>query len=180
MKIGKIFIDFTILQELNPQLLKVQDTSDWFSAEDKQATILITPPGSIKSINNTFAKHQTNIYNSTNLQLSCLTECGNQILQDLPDGIYKICLQSTYEGLGKTRYYLKTDRFKIEWYKEFVNLGLEYVDSNNIKYEALYDARKHITTAEAFTLDGDFTRANREFREAQKKLNKLRKCKECL
>jgi hypothetical protein len=46
MQAGEIFIDFTILNELNPQLIKVQDNSTWFIAEDKQATIFITPPGS--------------------------------------------------------------------------------------------------------------------------------------
>ena len=178
--IGKINIDFTILQELNPQLLKIQDVSDWFSAEDKQATLIVFPPGSTKGIANIFAKHETTILTSVNLGLSCLTTCGESELQDLSDGVWKICLQSAYQGLEKTRYFLKTDRFKIEWYKEFVNLGLEYVDTNNPKYEALYDARKHLSTAESFIIDGDFTKANREFNEAQKKLNKIRECKNCL
>ena len=43
-----------------------------------------------------------------------------------------------------------------------------------LKYEALYECIKHIDTANSFTLDGDFTKANREFIEAQKKFNKIR------
>ena len=179
-QVGKIKIDFTILQELNPQLLKVQDASNWFSAEDKQATLIVTPPGSTKGIANVFAKHETTILTSVNLGLSCLTTCGESELQDLSDGVWTICVKSAYQGLEKTRYFLKTDRFKIEWYKEFANLGFEYVDINNVKYEALYDARKHLTTAEAFIIDGNFTKANREFTLAQKKLNKIRKCKDCI
>lgn len=176
--IGKINIDFTVLQEINPQLIKIQDCSEWFSAEDKQATLIVTPPGSTKGIANIFVKHETTILTSQNLGLTCDLTCTD--LADLSDGVYKICLQSAYKGLNKTRYYLKTCRFKLEWYKEFANLGFQYVDTNNPKYEALYDARKHLSTAESFIIDGDFTKANREFNEAQKKFNKIRKCKDCL
>lgn len=179
MEVGEIKIDFTIIPELNPQILKVCDNSDWFSAEDKQATIFIYPPGSGKAITHIFAKNKINTYNSSNLGLNCLTECGEQIYNDLSDGIYKICLKSAYEGLEKTRYYLKSDRFMVEFYKEFASKGLEYVNTNDPIYDALYDAKKHLTTAEAFMLDGDFTKANREFQEAQKKFNALRKCKDC-
>jgi hypothetical protein len=111
--------------------------------------------------------------------LSCLAECEEQSYQDLSDGIWKICVKSAYEGIEKTRYYLKTDIFRIEWYKEFSSKGLEYVNTNDPIYDALYDAEKHLTTAEAFMLDGDFTKANREFQEAQKKFNKIRTCKNC-
>lgn len=179
-QIGKINIDFTVIQELNPQLIKVQDNSDWFFAEDKSATIIITPPGSSKGIVNVFAKKETNTFNSSNLGLSCITECTDQVHQPLSDGIWKITLQSIYQGLEKKRYYLKTDTFRIEWAKEFVNLGLEYVNTKDLKYEALYDCIKHLDTANSFTLDGDFTKANREFTEAQKKFNKIRKCQHTL
>lgn len=179
MEVGAISIDFSIISELNPKTLKVVDNSEWFSAEDKQATIFICPPGSSKPITHIFAKHKVNTYNSTNLGLSCLNSCGESQLIDLSDGIWTIRLTSAYEGLEKTRYHLKTDRFLIEFYKEWVNTGLDYVDTKNPIYDALMDAKKHLTTAEAFTVEGDFTRANREFQEAQKKFNKLRACKNC-
>jgi hypothetical protein len=67
----------------------------------------------------------------------------------------------------------------IEWYKEWANIGLDYVDVNDKKYEALLDARKHLTSAESFTVQGDFTKASREFNEAQKKFNKIKKCTNC-
>jgi hypothetical protein len=181
MEIGKINIDFLVHSDiLDPTIIVVGDTSEWFSAEDKVAIISITPPGSAKPINNIFAKKQLNIYNASNLGLVCVTECAEQERVDLSDGIWKICLKSAYTGLEKTRYYLKTDRFLVEWYKEWASLGLEYVDSKNDKYDALLDVRKHLTTAESFTLSGDFTKASREFTEAQKKFNKVRKCKDCL
>lgn len=180
MQIGKINIDFFVLSELDPSTIVIVDKSDWFSAEDKPATIIITPPGSSKGIANVFSKKQLNIFNSSNLGLSCISECKDQVYQPLSDGIWMICLQSIYQGIEKKRYYLKTDTFRVEWAKEFVNLGLEYVNTKDLKYEALYECIKHIDTANSFTLDGDFTKANREFIEAQKKFNKIRKCKNCL
>jgi hypothetical protein len=179
MQAGEIFIDFTILNELNPQLIKVQDNSTWFIAEDKQATIFITPPGSSIAITNIFSKNETNIFNSVNLELSCLAECAEQKYINLSDGIWTLCLKSAYEGFEKKRYHLKSDTFMIEWYKEWANIGLDYVDVNDKKYEALLDARKHLTSAESFTVQGDFTKASREFNEAQKKFNKIKKCTNC-
>jgi len=179
--VGTISIDFTVDSAgLNAEVIRVIDNSQWFSAEDMQATIYIFPPGSSRAITHVFAKNKTNTYNSSNLGLECLAVCDEtQQYSPLSDGIWKIRLTSAYEGLEKTRYYLKTDLFRIEWYKEFASKGLEYVNTNDPIYEALYDSEKHLTTAEAFMLDGDFTKANREFQEAQKKFNALRKCKDC-
>lgn len=180
MEVGQIRVDFTVDSAgLNPQLIRVIDNSEWFSAEDKQSTIYITMPGSSRPITHIFAKHKINTYNSTNLGLDCIVACEDTQQNDLSDGIYKITLKSAYEGLEKTRYYLKTDQFLISWYKEFASAGLDYVDTNNSIYDALYDSRKHLTTAEAFMLDGDFTKANREFTDAQKKFDALKKCKNC-
>lgn len=175
----KVNVDFKILPILDAQIISVADNSDWGVAEDKQSTIYITIPGASTPIANIFAKHKINTYNSTNLQLSCLSDCGEQSYISLPDGIYTIRLTSAYENLEKTRYYLKTDIFKIEWYKEWIGGGLDYTDTKDQKYDALLDCRKHIVSAEAYTIEGDFTRASREFKEAQQKFNKLRKCKDC-
>lgn len=180
MQIGNINIDFKVLSPLDPSILMIADNSDWFSVENMQSTISITPPGSTKAITNTFAKHKLNTFNSINLGLSCLKECGEQQYTDLNDGIWKIVLKSTFEGLEKTRYYLKTDRYMVEWYKEWINIGLTYNKAESLKYDALMDARKHLITAKAHTVDGNFTYANMEFQEAQKKFNELRKCKDCL
>lgn len=176
----KVTVDFKILSPLDSKILMLVDNSEWGIAEDKQSTIYIYPPGSSKSITNIFAKYKVNTYNSVNLQQNCLTSCTDQTFLDLSDGIYTITLRSAYEGLEKTRYYLKTDRFQIEFYKEWINIGLDYTDTKDLRYDALLDCKKHLISAEAYTLDGDFTKANREFQEAQKKFNKIRKCKDCL
>lgn len=180
--IGTINVDFTIDSAgLNSEVIRVIDNSDWYSAEDKQATIFITPPGSSRAITHIFAKNKINTYNSVNLQLSCLsTDCTEQQYEPLSDGIWKVIVKSAYEGLEKTRYYLKTDQFLISWYKEWINTGLDYTDTKDTRYDALNDSRKHLTSAEAYMLDGDFTKANREFQEAQKKFDALKKCKNCI
>jgi hypothetical protein len=180
MIIGKINIDFKILSPLDPSILMIADYSDWFSAENSQSTISITPPGSTKAITNNFAKNKINTFNSVNLGMSCLIECEEQKNIDLNDGIWKIVLKSAYEGLEKTRYYLKSDRFMVEWYKEWINIGLTYDKSETLMYDALMDARKHLITAKAHTIDGNFVYADREFQESQKKFNSLKKCKDCL
>ena len=172
----KVDVDFKILSPLDTKIISVCDNSEWGVAEDKQSTILITLPGSSKAIANIFAKHKVNTYNSSNLGLDCITTCEDIEPADLSDGIYCITLKSAYEGLEKTRYYLKSDRFKIEFYKEWLNTGLDYTDTKDLRYDALLDCRKHLISAEACTIDGDFTRASREFQEAQKKFNKIRKC----
>lgn len=171
----KVDIDFKVLSPLDTKIIMLADNSVWGVAEDKQSTILITPPGSSTPIANIFAKHKINTYNSSNLGLDCVTTCEHTVA-DLSDGIYTIVLKSAYQGLEKTRYYLKTDRFKIEWYKEWLNTGLDYTDTKDVRYDALLDCRKHLISAEACTIDGDFTRASREFQEAQKKFNKIRRC----
>jgi len=178
--VGTIKVDFKILPILDSKIISIMDNSDWYGAEDKQSTILIFPPGSSNAIVNIFAKHKVNTYNSVNLKQNCLTECADQQYESLSDGIYTITLKSAYQGLEKTRYYLKTDIFTIEWYKEWLNTGLDYTDTKDLRYDALLDCKKHLISAEAHTLEGDFTKANREFQEAQKKFNKIRKCKNCL
>jgi len=55
--IDKIDIDFLILTDYDPKLIIVGDISKWYNAENQPATICITPPGGISSINNTFVKH---------------------------------------------------------------------------------------------------------------------------
>ena len=124
MSIGKIEIDFNVLSPLDPKILVLCDNSNWLTAEDKPAYISITPPGSSKAITNIFSKHKVSTFNSTNLQLISFISCSEQGNLDLPDGVWKICLQSSYDKLEKTKYHLKTDRFLVEWYKEYVNFGL--------------------------------------------------------
>lgn len=178
--IDKIEVDFLIITDHDPKLIVVGDISNWYNAENQPATICITPPGGTKSINNTFMKHKLNIFNSVNLGLDCLVECSDQDKNDLQDGIYTITVKSGFIGVDKTRYLLKTDRFKLELDKVYIKAGLEY-DKNDAKFrEDLLEIEFLLRTAEAWTRQGNLTKASRDFAEAQKLLIKYTDCKNCL
>ena len=180
MEAGKINIDFEVIPTYNPQKLLVGDASVWLNAENKPAYILITPPGSKKAISNSFQKERINIFTSVNLGMSCLNTCGEQDYVDLPDGIWTINVKSAYQGIEKIRYYLKTDRFRLELDKIYIKASLEYNIKDKQLREDFSDVELMIRTAEAFARDGDFSKASRDFSEAQKILKKYQDCKNCL
>ena len=180
MQAGKINIDFQVINTYNPQKLWVGDDSVWLNAENQPAYILITPPGSKKAISNTFQKFRINSFNSTNLGLSCLNTCGDQNYVDLPDGIWTINLKSSYQGIEKTRYYLKTDRFRLDLDKVYIKASFEYDVKDKQLRQDFSESEFLIRTAEAFARDGDFAKASRDFSEAQKTLKKYQDCKNCL
>lgn len=180
MEIGKVIVNFTVIPDYEPTTLIVGDLSEWKSAENLPATICITPPGSTKPINTVFQKHRLNIFNSINLGLSCVSTCGEQTYVDLLDGIWKLTLLSGYEGIEKTVYYLKTDRFQLELDKIYVRSGLEF-DRNKKQFrEDLQDLHFLVNAAHAQVRVGDYAKANRDFIQAQTILKKYIDCKDCL
>lgn len=178
--VNKIEIDFLIITDYDPKLIIVGDISEWFNAENLPATICITPPGGTKYIKNTFVKHKLNIFNSVNLGLDCLVECENQEKSDLSDGVYTINIKSGFVGVEKTRYLLKTDKFRNELDKVYVKTGLEYDKNDNEFREDLLNIEFLKKTAEAWARQGNFSKASRDFSEAQKLLRKYTDCKNCL
>lgn len=173
-------MDFEVVPTYNPIHLIIDDVSDWGNAENLPSTISICPPGSIKSINHTFQKHKRNIFNSVNLSLSCLAECDEQVYEPLNDGIWTIIVRSGFEGLDKTRYYLKTDIFRQELDEVYIRTGLEF-DKNNKKFrDDLSDIEFLLRVAESWTRAGDWTKADRDFTEAQAMLEKYKNCKNCI
>lgn len=178
--IGTVKVDFTVIPDFSPDTLVVGDMSVWAVAENQQSTILITPPGSTKAIANTFIKYKLNIFNSENLGLSCLTPDGSHNYVNLPDGIWTINLQSSLEDLEKTRYYLKADKFRMDLDKIYIRSGLEY-DRNNKKFrDDLKDIEFLTRTAAAHTRNGDFYKADRDFSEARRLLDKFQTSKNYL
>ena len=180
MEIGKITINFTVIPDYDPATLIVGDLSVWKGAENLPATICIVPPGSTKSINNTFQKHRLNIFTSINLGLSCLNEFEETTLQDLPDGVWTLKLLSGYEGLEKTVYFLKTDRFQLELDKVYVRAGLDFDKEQKQFREDLQDIHFLVNSSHAQIRTGDFAKANRDFTQAQVLLKKYIDCKDCL
>lgn len=176
----KITVDFQIIDTRNPKLLMIGDTSFWSYAENKPAYILITLPGSSKAKSFTFKKHSLNNFNSHNLGISCLKgDCTDEDYKELPDGIYTICVKSSYEGIEHKAYYLKTDRFDLELSKTVVERALEY-DANDKSFrEAIFDIKWWLFSAQSQAKLGDFVKANMYFNKAKELLNKHRECANC-
>ena len=177
---GKIKIDFQVLETKNPQLLMVSDNSEWDYAEDLNAWITIILPGSTKKLTFAFKKHSIEQFNSHNLGISCFRgDCEEEEYTDLPDGIYTICLKSGYEGIDKKRYYLKTDRFDIDFAKVVVKNGLEYNEEDREFRDKILDVMWFAMTAKSHTIEGNFSEAKYWFEKAKNKLNIFKDCKNC-
>jgi hypothetical protein len=179
--VGKIKIDFDITSS-SPRNIRVEDNSDWIYSEELPAYFQILTPGASKPINYTFFKHQINTLNSHNLGLSCLSgNCTEEQYVDLPDGIYTITLKSGYQGIEETKFYLKTDAFKLEFAKTYIaKLSLSYNEENKAFIEKFAFINGMLLGAKSHTMDGNFTKAQRFFEEAKKLLKKHIECRECI
>ena len=178
MTVGKINIDFGV-SSTSPLHLVVEDFSTWVYAKDLPAYVLITIPGSKKPKTYTFKKHKRNIFNSHNLGLSCLSgDCKEEQYIDTPDGIYTVCLKSGYEDIEETKFYLKTDRFEIEYNKVLVKYGIDDVDQNFINL--MIKIKYVLDVAKSHAMLGDFVKSDRYFQESKKLLKRFVECKNCL
>ena len=177
MEIGNINIEFSV-SSTSPLHLVVEDFSTWVYAEQLPAYVTILIPGSKKPKTYTFKKHKRNIFNSHNLGLSCLSgDCTEEHYIDTPDGLYTICLKSGYENIEDTHYYLKTDRFNIEYSKVMIKDGIEY---NKDFIEYMMQVKFLVEVAKSHAMLGDFVKAQRFFEDAKKKLRKYVECKNCI
>ena len=177
MTVGKININFSTFSN-SPLHIAIMDLSEWLYSEALPAYLLITIPGSKKPKTYTFKKFKTNIFNSHNLGLSCLSgDCTEEHYVDLPDGLYTICLKSGYENIEDTHYYLKTDRFNIEYSKVMIKDGIEY---NKDFIEYMMQVKFLVEVAKSHAMLGDFVKAQRFFEDAKKKLRKYIECKNCI
>ena len=176
--VGKININFNTYSN-SPSHLYIEDLSEWVYAESLPSYILITIPGSKNPKTYTFKKSKRNIFNSHNLGLSCLAgDCKEEVYVDLPDGLYTICLKSSYENIENSQYYLKTDRFDIEYNKVLIKYGIDDVDQNFINL--MVKIKYVLDVAKSHAMNGDFVKANRYFQESKKLLKRFVECKNCL
>lgn len=177
--VGKININFNIFSD-DPKYITIGDLSDWVYAENLASYVLITIPGSKKPKTFTFAKKKLNIFNSHNLGLSCLKgDCTEEVYVDLPDGTYTVCVKSGYEGIEDTRFYLKTNRFDIEYSKVMIKYGFEFKEDLKFLQNMLF-IKGLVEVAKAHAMLGDFVKAQRFFEEAKKKLKKYVECSDCI
>lgn len=180
VEVGQIKIDFDIFS-YTPQNLSIGDLSDWLYAENKPSYITITLPGSKKQINHAFKKKALNSFNSHNLGLSCLRgDCTEEVYVDLPDGIYTICVKSGFEGIENSKFYLKTDRFELEYAKVMVKYGFEFRKEDVEFLNYMSFTQSILTVAKSHAKLGDFVKAQRFFDQARKLLKKYVDCKDCI
>lgn len=178
-KVGKINIDFQVINSNDPKILMIADFSDWAHVINEPAVISITMPGAANAIQYNFVKKNINGFNSNTLGISCETNCGDPDYLDLPDGIYEICLEASPNTFKKQRYYLKLDSTRLELDKQLVKLGFTYSINNKEYIEHLQTIDFLLTVASAATRLGDIPKAAEHFNEALKLLEKYKDCKNC-
>ena len=160
-----ILIDFEVLETNNTKKLLIGDSSKWDYAIELPAYIYITMPGSYKEKEFLFPKGGILTLNSVNMGVNCevTTKCGSIEYVDLPDGVYKIKLQSGFEDIKKEKYYLKTDKLNKEIAKKLVR----NMDKGNSKFkEKVFDIWYLLEVSKAYMIEGDVPKTNRYYNEA--------------
>lgn len=174
-----VVIDFLITSYKDPQTIVIFDVSNWGVAKGNPAYLQVTPPGfkTPKTLN--FVKQSITRLHSVNLGLSCYVEgCGEQEYKDLPDGVWEICLLSSFENLYKKRYFLKTDALRLELDKLYIKANVNYSPDNEI-VKALAQIEFLLKVAESYIKRGDHVQAKVAYDEAQQKTEKYKNCKNC-
>lgn len=161
-------IDFDVLETNNPKKLMVGDTSpNWLHAEDKPAYLYITLPGSKREHIFTFKKGGIQVYNSNNLGLSDIKDnCSGGEYVNLPDGIYKLKLQSGYEEHYVDKYYLKTDIIEKEVAKSIVRNALNPSANNQNFRDKMFEVDWKLRVAKSFMMECNINEASTYYNEA--------------
>lgn len=161
-------IDFDVLETNNPKKLMVGDTSpNWLHAEDKPAYLYITLPGSKREHIFTFKKGGIQVYNSNNLGLSDVKDsCSGGEYVNLPDGIYKLKLQSGYEEHYVDKYYLKTDIIEKEVAKSIVRNALNPSANNQNFRDKMFEVDWKLRVAKSFMMECNINEASVYYNEA--------------
>lgn len=170
---GTVNLKLKFVDSNDSEQLLIADYSEWFIVENFPAYIFITLPGASDPITYTFNKHTINSFNSKTLYLGC-SEC-DEGLSDLPDGVYKAKIQSSYEQFSNEAYYLKTDKLRKELNKRYIEIGFQYTDEAKTKIKELFKIEYYINSAKARVAEGYISDAHKFFEEAQK----LSSCKNC-
>lgn len=179
-QIGKIEIDFEVVDTGNPETLIVHDFSRWKVIENMPAYIEITVPGARKPVILPFKKYATNGFNTLTLGLTSHEDCKEN-LKPLPDGIYSICIRGGAEGTySKQKYFLKKDRLQLQLDTVWIKLGLDY-DHRDINYiTSLQYIEGFLSAASSAARLGKAAKASDFFSMAQADMEKYLDCKNCL
>lgn len=168
-----INIDFHLLDAGEPNILAIVDTSTWGFIESKTAAIEIIVPGSTTIRRYTFHKSRSNIFNSSNLNLSPIG-----VISPLADGIYKIDVIGAH-GNCKHKDILKTDATKLKFYEIYASLGRGKDEETKRKKRILQDIDLLIRSAEALVSRGELKEGMYNFKQAVKDINSYIECETC-
>jgi len=178
--IGEIRLNFQVIDSDDPKMLLVADFSAWKVIKNLPSYIEITLPGSKKPISRVFNKEKINGFNSLSLGTSSHTDCEEN-WQDLPDGIYELCLRGGKDGQHTFhRYYLKKDKFQQELDKAWFKLSLDYSLLKADLFKPLQLIEGLISAASAATKKGKIAEAKDIFKLAQSRIEAYKECKDCI
>jgi hypothetical protein len=171
---SKIKIDFEVRSDL--KWIKVTDMSNWGTIANSPSIIEITRPGFTRFTTKYFDKNKTNIFNSLMLDSNC-TDCANDELIVLEDGIWLITVKGSPSTFNKEIKYLKTDSIQMEIDKIYID-SFENKDKSLVMNK-LVEIEFLLKSAESF-LRYDMERECRmAFEQAQHLVEDLTKCKSC-
>lgn len=166
-----INIDFSILDEtLDPTKVIIVDTSEWGEIKDSPAIIEITVPGMKNPIVQYFQKEMVTILNGKNLELQPVTD---QLLMDLPDGLYKIVVKGSPDSFNKEKYFLKTDRIRLLLNKSLVTSMTTCGELTNHEKNKFIEIFFLIEAARAQVRLGNWCKATELYSEAEDSIKKL-------
>lgn len=161
-----IKLDFDVLETRDPRKLKIEDSSrNWLHAIDLPAYLYITLPGSTQAKIFDFVKGSVRTFTAEDLELSS-PKCS-----DLPDGIYKIKLQSGFEEHYVEKYYLKTDLLEQEISKGLIKNALNLSSDSDAYVESVFNVDWKLMVAKAFARECNIPMATRYYNEALQGLN---------
>lgn len=172
---NKIDIDFAVGSD--PYHLKVTDLSQWGLIDELPSIIEITLPGFSSFKTFFFDKSKVNVYNSNILEVNCGDGCEEPDKVTLLDGIYKLTVKGSPDKYFKTYYYLKTDLFRLEVDKIYINNLNKRYNENLVKELRLIEFLLY--SAEACLRADDITGAAQRFTKAQEMVDDLKNCQGC-
>lgn len=180
---NQINIDFEIYDSRNPKTFIILDTSEWSNLENKPSIIEIILPGEKKPITHYFSKKSVNIFNAGNLNLSCETCTDGHFDIELPDGIYSVTVKGSPDNFNKNKKYLRVTKTQLKLDNLFINLASECYNTDSdfkSKIDNLNEIQFLIRSAEANVRYDNMNAAQILLFKAQKLIDKVKPCKNCV
>lgn len=175
----KIDVDFQIIPTLDPRFITIADYSTWGHISGKPTIVEITTPIDKDARVHYFQQGQLNVINSYHLGISCIKECGEVELEDIPDGIYKITIKGSPDSFQHTRSYLRTTLTQLELDKLYINLNLLCDRLDEVVFRKLTDIDLLLKAAEANVRHGNNKKAQFLLFRAQDLIEQTKGCDGC-